>query len=139
MDEALKGAPPRPGALELVDAVRTAGVPVGVASNSPRPFVERTLAGAGLLDGHFDVVISADEVERPKPAPDLYVAAARALGASPERSAALEDSPPGVAAAVAAGMFTIAVPYFSDTELPGASLTARSLEDPSVAAALGVA
>jgi HAD superfamily hydrolase (TIGR01509 family) len=138
MEEALGGAPPRPGALELLEAVRRAGLPVGLASNSARGFVERVLSVAGLLDGRFDAVVTADDVERPKPAPDLYLAACAALGAPPERSAALEDSPIGVAAAVAAGMFVIAVPYLPDTEIEGASLGARSLADPRVAKALGL-
>ena len=73
-------------------------MPVGLASNSSREFVERALSVAELANGHFDVVVSADDVERPKPAPDLYLAACAALGAAPERAAALEDSPPGVAA-----------------------------------------
>jgi HAD superfamily hydrolase (TIGR01509 family) len=138
MEEALAGVPARPGALELVDAVRAAGLPVGVASNSARAFVERVLSVAGLLDGHFDVVVTADDVENPKPAPDLYLAACTALGAEPGRSAALEDSAVGAAAAVAAGMYVVAVPYFPDLPIEGASLTAESLADPRVAAALGV-
>jgi HAD superfamily hydrolase (TIGR01509 family) len=139
MEEALRGVPPRPGALELVRAVRAAGVPVGLASNSSREFVERVLSVAGVLDGHFDLIVTADEVEHPKPAPDLYLAACRGLSATPTRAAALEDSPPGVAAALAAGMFVIAVPYFADTPSLGASLQADSLADPRVAEALGVA
>ena len=138
MEEALAGVPARPGALELVDAVRAAGLPVGVASNSARAFVERVLSVAGLLDGHFDVVVTADDVANPKPAPDLYLAACAALGAEPGRSAALEDSAVGAAAAVAAGMYVVAVPYFPDLPIEGASLTAESLADPRVAAALGV-
>jgi HAD superfamily hydrolase (TIGR01509 family) len=138
MEEALGGVPPRPGALELVEAVRAAGLPVGVASNSARAFVERVLSVAGLLDGHFDVVVTADDVDNPKPAPDLYLAACAALGAEPGRSAALEDSATGAAAAVAAGMYVVAVPYFPDLPIEGASLTAESLTDPRVAAALGV-
>ena len=138
MEEALGGVPARPGALELVDAVRAAGLPVGVASNSARAFVERVLSVAGLLDGHFDVVVTADDVDNPKPAPDLYLAACAALGAEPGRSAALEDSAVGAAAAVAAGMYVVAVPYFPDMPIEGASLTAESLADPRVAAALGV-
>jgi len=138
MEELNAGVPPRPGALELLRAVRSAGVPIGLASNSSREFVERALAVSELADGHFDVVVSADDVEAPKPAPDLYLAACAALGAAPERAAALEDSPPGVASARAAGMFVIAVPYFPDTRIEGASLEAESLADPSVAAALGV-
>jgi HAD superfamily hydrolase (TIGR01509 family) len=138
MEEVLRGVEPRPGALELVEALKAEGVPVGVASNSPRPFVERVLSGAGLLNGHFGVVVSASDVVNHKPAPDVYLKACEALGADPERSAALEDSPPGVESAVAAGMFVIAVPYFTDTKLEGASLTAPSLADPVVAAALGL-
>jgi HAD superfamily hydrolase (TIGR01509 family) len=139
MEEALAGVPARPGALELVDAVRAAGLPVGVASNSARAFVERVLSVAGLLDGHFDVVVTADDVENPKPAPDLYLAACGALGAEPGRAAALEDSATGAAAAIAAGMYVVAVPYFPDLPVEGASLTVDSLADPRVAEALGVA
>jgi HAD superfamily hydrolase (TIGR01509 family) len=138
MEELLGGVPPRPGALELLAAVRAAGIPVGLASNSTRAFVDRALSVAQLANGRFDVVLSAEDVARPKPAPDLYLAACAALGAAPERAAALEDSPPGVASARAAGMFVIAVPYFPDTAIEGASLAAGSLADSSVAAALGV-
>jgi HAD superfamily hydrolase (TIGR01509 family) len=138
MEELLAGVAPRPGALELLAAVRAAGIPVGLASNSARAFVDRALAVAQLADGHFDVVLSAQDVTRPKPAPDLYLAACAALGAAPERAAALEDSATGVASARAAGMFVIAVPYFPDTQIDGASLAAASLADASVAAALGV-
>jgi HAD superfamily hydrolase (TIGR01509 family) len=138
MEEARGGAPPREGALELVDALRAAGVPLAVASNSRREFVERVLAGAGLLNGRFDAIVTAEDVAEPKPAPDLYLAACAALGAAPGRSAALEDSPVGVASALAAGLYVVAVPYFPDTRIDGASLTARTLADPDVAAALGV-
>jgi HAD superfamily hydrolase (TIGR01509 family) len=139
MEEALEAVPARPGALELLGALHAAGVPVGLASNSQRAFVERVLELAGLGDGSFDAVVTADEVDRPKPAPDIYLAACAALGAAPERSAALEDSPVGVAAALAAGMFVVAVPYFADTAIEGASLSVDSLADPRVAEALGVA
>jgi HAD superfamily hydrolase (TIGR01509 family) len=138
MAEALAGVPLREGALELVDSLRATGVPLAVASNSRREFVERVLEGAGLLNGRFDAVVTADDVAEPKPAPDLYLAACSALGASPERSAALEDSAVGVASALAAGLYVVAVPYFVDTSIEGASLTARSLADPAVAVALGV-
>lgn len=139
MAELTAGVPPRPGALELLRAVRAAGVPVGLASNSSREFVDRALSVSQLADDHFDVVVTADDVEAPKPAPDLYLAACAALSAAPERAAALEDSQPGVASARAAGMYVIAVPYFPDTRIEGASLAAGSLADPQVAAALGVA
>ena len=138
MAEVLAGVPPRPGALELIDALRAAGVRLAVASNSRREFVEHALRTAGLADGRFDVVVTADDVAAPKPAPDLYLSACSALGAAPERCAALEDSAVGVASAVAAGLYVVAVPYFADTPIEGASLTAGSLADSEVAAALGV-
>jgi HAD superfamily hydrolase (TIGR01509 family) len=138
MEELLAGIAPRPGALELLDAVRGAGIPVGLATNSSRAFLERALMSAGLTDGNFDVMVSAEQVAAGKPAPDIYLAVCAALGAAPERAAALEDSPTGVAAARAAGMFVIAVPYFPDMPVEGASLTASSLAHPTVAAALGL-
>jgi HAD superfamily hydrolase (TIGR01509 family) len=138
MEEVLAGVEPRPGAVELLDRIAAAKVPLALASNSSRAFVERVLSGAGLLNGRFRVIVTAEDVPLPKPAPDIYLAVCEALGARPEHSAALEDSPPGVAAAAAAGMFVVAVPYFPSAEVEGASLLVDSLADPRVAEALGV-
>jgi HAD superfamily hydrolase (TIGR01509 family) len=138
MEEALAGVAPRPGALELLRRLLDAGVPVAVASNSPHEFVRRTLSGAGLLDGRFETILTVEDVAAPKPAPDIYLEACRRLGAEPGVCAALEDSPTGVAAAAAAGMYVIGVPYFAGGELPGSDLLADSLADPAVAAALGL-
>jgi HAD superfamily hydrolase (TIGR01509 family) len=138
MEEALAGVEPRPGALELLGRLIDASVPVAVASNSQREFVQRTLAVAGLLDGRFATVVTVEDVEHPKPAPDIYVEACRRLGAEPGACAALEDSPTGVSAAAAAGMYVIGVPYFAGGALPGSDLLAGSLADPEVAAALGL-
>jgi HAD superfamily hydrolase (TIGR01509 family) len=132
MEEALRGVEPMPGALELLDRIE---VPVGVASNSPRPFVERTLEAAGLR-GHFGCVLSADDVAHPKPAPDLYLELARGLGADPADCVALEDSATGVAAARAAGAFVIGVPSLEGVVLDEADLVAPSLSDPRVLARL---
>lgn len=137
MEEVLNGAPPMPGARELVAELRALGVPVGLASNSPRVFVERALGVAGML-GAFDVTVAGDEVPAPKPAPDAYLAAARALGAEPGDCVALEDSNTGVAAALAAGMSVIGVPSFPGVELAQAHVVARSLSDPVVREALGL-
>ena len=139
MQEALAGVAVRPGALELLSALREAGMPLGLASNSPRVFVDRVLAVAGIAPERFDTVVTQEDAARPKPAPDIYVEACARLGAVPGRSAALEDSPPGVASARAAGLFVIAVPYFADHTLDGASMQAASLADPRVARALGLA
>src|SRR3954463_9061315 len=129
MDELDHGVPAMPGASELVAALRAAGIPVGLATNSARDFADKALRSAGLLHA-FDVTVSADEVSRPKPAPDLYLAAARALGAAPGDCVALEDSNTGVAAAKAAGMTVVGVPSFPGVELARADVVATSLRDP---------
>lgn len=139
MEEALRGVAPRPGALDLLGRLSAAGVPLAVASNSEREFVERALASAGLLPGGpFAAVVSANDVEHPKPAPDVYLEACNRLGVRPSEAIALEDTTIGVQAAAAAGMFVIAVPYFAGTRIPGAGLVADSLADPAVAGALGL-
>jgi HAD superfamily hydrolase (TIGR01509 family) len=139
MEEALKGVTPRPGAVELLARLTDAGLPLAVASNSERAFLERTLGGAGLLHGGpFTAIVSANDVEQPKPAPDIYLEACARLGVAPGQAAALEDSAIGVASAAAAGMFVIGVPYFPGTEIEGASMLADSLADAAVAQALGL-
>lgn len=138
MDELEQGAPPMPGVVELLDALRRRGVPVALASNSNRPFVDLALRIAGLQDA-FDAVVTADRVERPKPAPDVYLAAAAAVGAHPAGCVALEDSQTGVAAARAAGMVVIGVPSLPGVELEAADLVAPSVADPRVWALLGLA
>ena len=128
-------APPRPGARELVAAV-SRRMPVAVASNSPRELLTLALERGGL-DGAFGVVLGADDVENPKPAPDLYLRACELVGVAPADAVALEDSPPGVAAARAAGLFVIGVPSLPGVELD-ADLVVESLLDPAVWSTLGV-
>ncbi len=125
-----------PGAEELVLEVK-ARVPVAVASNTPERLVRGALACAGLAE-HFEVVVTADQVAEPKPSPDVYLRACELLGARPAASIALEDSPTGVAAARAAGMFVIGVPSFPDVRLDAADLVGRSLADGAVRSALGL-
>jgi HAD superfamily hydrolase (TIGR01509 family) len=94
-----------------VDAVRRlAGeLTLGVASSSNRPLIDAVLAGAEIA-GCFAVVVSSEEVERGKPAPDVYLEAARRLGLESAACAAVEDSSNGLRAAHAAGMRVIAFP-----------------------------
>ena len=123
-----------PGASELVAAVKKRGIPVGVASNTPGMLLRGALACAGVLH-EFGAVVAADEVAEPKPSPDVYLRACELLGAQPSRSIALEDSPTGVAAARAAGMYVIGIPSYPGVTLE-ADLVAESLLDPRIHASL---
>jgi HAD superfamily hydrolase (TIGR01509 family) len=128
MAEATHDVEPRPGAVELVDALLDAGIPIAVASNSPRDFLDTVLATAGVAD-RFSITVAGDEIPNPKPAPDIYLEACRRLGADPARYVGLEDSPTGAVAAKAAGLTVIGVPYLADMEIPAADLIAGSLAD----------
>jgi HAD superfamily hydrolase (TIGR01509 family) len=136
IEEVGKTAEPMPGAVALLAALAQAGVPVGLVSNARRQFVEPALRAAGLHDA-FAVVVTVDDVARPKPAPDAYLAAAVALGAEPAACAVLEDSPTGLAAGRAAGALTIGIPSLPGVVLE-ADVIAASLEDPAVWRALGL-
>jgi HAD superfamily hydrolase (TIGR01509 family) len=119
----------RPGAVELVDRLRALGsVRLGLASNSPRFLVDDALATAGLVDA-FDTIVTADDVDHAKPAPDIYLLACRRLGVSPADALALEDSASGIAAAKAAGLYCIAVPLFAETDVSAADRVIDSLEE----------
>jgi HAD superfamily hydrolase (TIGR01509 family) len=83
--------------------------PLGVASSSNRPIIDLVLGLAGL-DRFFRATVSSEEVQRGKPSPDVYLEAARRLGADPGRSAAVEDSRNGILSAKAAGMRVVAIP-----------------------------
>jgi HAD superfamily hydrolase (TIGR01509 family) len=131
------GAAPRPGALDLLARVRAAGVPVAVASNSPRSHLLAGLRRVGI-EHAFDVILGVDDVANPKPAPDLYRTACAMLAASPATSVALEDSAPGVASAKAAGLYVIGVPSLPGVEL-AADFIAASLTEPAVLRAIGLA
>jgi HAD superfamily hydrolase (TIGR01509 family) len=131
------GVEPMPGVVELLDALRDHGIPIGLATNSGREFATRALRAAGI-DDRFAAVVSAEDVERPKPAPDVYLAAAAELGADPADCVALEDSETGVAAARAAGMTVIGVPSFPGIALEEAHLVVPSLHDERVWELLGL-
>lgn len=97
-----------PDGIEALAACEKAGIPVAVASASPRSRLDLTLR-AGGLERRFAISVSGDDVAQGKPAPDCYLAAAEGLGVDPSRCVAVEDSGPGATAAVAAGMRAIAV------------------------------
>jgi HAD superfamily hydrolase (TIGR01509 family) len=99
----------RPGVVELLEEASEAGVRLGVASSSPRDWVEGHLEERGLRP-YFEVVRTRDDVERAKPDPALFRIATEALGADPARTVALEDSHHGVTSAKAAGLTAVACP-----------------------------
>jgi HAD superfamily hydrolase (TIGR01509 family) len=120
------GVEPMAGAHRVVSAV-AGRLPIAVASNTREETVRATLAASGL-PAVFDLVFTPDQGRRAKPAPDVYLAACEALGIAPSEAVAFEDSPPGAAAARAAGMFVIAVPSDGIHELE-ADLVLGSLLD----------
>ncbi len=126
------------GARDLLHSLAQRGTPIGLVSNSPLVFVTRSLEIAGFAD-RFDVVVSAHEVEQPKPAPDPYLEACRRLGLEPGPDVvALEDSPTGVAAARAAGLTVIGIPSLDGIVLDEAHHIAGSLQDTVVARRLAL-
>ena len=126
---------PLDGARELIAAARAAGWAVGLASQSIAEWVHATLDGCGLV-GAFDVTISGDDVERGKPAPDIFLLAAQRLGVAPAACVAIEDSPAGVKSAEAAGMFVVQSRQASTAAppQPGAHLVVASLRALDLAA-----
>lgn len=118
----------RPGAVELIERLRQLRIPLGLASNSPTYLVTDALATARLSDA-FDVIVTASDVPRPKPAPDIYLRACELLGIAPADALALEDSSSGIAAAKAAGLTCIAVPTLAEIDVSRADRVVDSLEE----------
>lgn len=112
-----EGPPRIPGAVETVRRVATR-VPVGIASSAHRDVIAATLAALELVDV-FGVVVSSDEVPHGKPAPDVYLEAARRMNVPPSACLVVEDSRNGVLAARAAGMRVVLVPNESIPPAPG--------------------
>lgn len=118
------GQPPlMPGAAEAVRGL-AARWPLGLASSSPPSLIAAVVDAAGLR-ACFGAVMSADQVARGKPAPDIYLAVAEQLGWPPERCAAVEDSTNGLRSAAAAGLHVIAIPRPGYPPAPDALATAR--------------
>src|SRR4051812_22289755 len=112
------GIPWQPGAKELLEAVRAAGVPMALVTSSFAMLAEPFAAAVGL----FDVVVSGDEVSRPKPDPEPYLLAAERLGVDVSACIAVEDSRSGIASAVASGARVLAVEVMQEVEArPGLS------------------
>ncbi|MDW3224151.1 MAG: HAD family phosphatase [Paracoccaceae bacterium] len=95
-----------PGVVSVLDALDAAEIPYAVGSNGPHRKMEITLGRTGLIDRLQGRIFSREDVPNPKPAPDVYLKAAREAGISPERCVVVEDSVSGARAGKAAGMFT---------------------------------
>lgn len=102
-----EGSAMRPGAAELLADVRAAGIRCALVTMSLHHMAEAIVAPFGDA---FEVIVAGDDVTRPKPFPDAYLQACQTLGIDPLDAVAIEDSPTGVRAAVAAGVPTIGVP-----------------------------
>jgi HAD superfamily hydrolase (TIGR01509 family) len=101
--------PIKPGVVELLDFLADRALPLAIATSANRETAERNLRRAGLLD-RFQAVSTRGDAERPKPAPDIYLEAARRLGVAPAHCVAFEDSSVGIIAAHAAGMRAVMIP-----------------------------
>lgn len=124
--------PFRPGALELLDAVVSAGISCVMVTMSYRRLAEAVIAACPA--GSFSGLISGDEVGAGKPDPEPYLKGAELLGLDPGTCVALEDSKPGLASAEAAGTIAVGIPHLVDLEpRPGrilwTSLVDRGVDD----------
>ena len=129
-NELLQGLEPLPGVREYVRDAGSMGIRLAVASSSPRYWVEDHLRESGLLPS-FEALVTREDVSVVKPAPDLFLAALKALGVDAQNALAIEDSPNGVTSARAAGLFAVAVPNTLTRlmDLSHADLTIPSLAD----------
>ena len=119
---------PLPGAVELVHECRRRRLAIAVASGADRVKVVANLREIGLPEALFGTVVDGNEVERKKPAPDIFLKAARRLGLPPDACLVIEDAVSGVAAARAAGMRCLAITSsFNASELAGADWFAPDL------------
>lgn len=116
-----RALPWQPGALDLLTLVRWAGVPCALVTMSYRRVAE--LVVPAIAPGTLRAVVTGDDVRHPKPHPEAYLRAARALGVDPHRCLAVEDSPTGVRSALAAGAHVVAVD-------PGGRLPASVTQHP---------
>ncbi|HEV7495019.1 HAD family phosphatase [Baekduia sp.] len=116
-----------PGAIRAINALANA-FPLALASSANREVIEAVLEGAGVTE-RFGAIVSSEEVAHGKPAPDVYLEAARRLGIGPTQCAAVEDSSNGLRSAHAAGMVVIATPNHAFPPAPDALALATVVVD----------
>lgn len=118
------------GILRLLEQLNIAGIPAGIASSSPRVLIEGVLRKFNL-SGKFCCIVSGEELAKGKPAPDIYLEAARQLNVDPEKCVVLEDSRNGIIAAKSAGMRCIGYvnPNSGNQDLELADLIVKSIHE----------
>ncbi len=104
------GIPLKPGLVELLEYLAARNVPLAVATSSDLEYAALSLKAARLDARRFADIVTGEQVQHGKPAPDIYLEAARRLGVSPARSLAIEDSDAGILSASGAGMISVMVP-----------------------------
>jgi beta-phosphoglucomutase-like phosphatase (HAD superfamily) len=114
MTNVVNDVEPMPFVVDLIKDLKRHNFLLAVASSSPKMFIEKVLNNLGITP-YFNVLVSADEVNNGKPAPDIFLKAANSLGVSPNSCLVIEDGESGIIGAVKAGMATIA--YRLDTSL----------------------
>ena len=126
-----------PGLELLLERLDSLSLPRCIATSSPHHFVRSVLDIVDLKD-RFDFVVTAEDVQRGKPAPDIYLEAARRMAIEPQQMLVLEDSHHGTRAGLASGACTIAVPgvHSQEHDFSGVAFRAASLADPGIAALL---
>jgi HAD superfamily hydrolase (TIGR01509 family) len=118
------GLKPVPGAKAFLDKLKAENIPVTLATSSLREMVEEVLYSAGLID-YFKRIVTVEDVKNPKPAPDIFIEAARTLNADVKKTIVFEDSYQGITAAEAAGAYPVAL----TTTYPPAGLVLRGAEE----------
>ncbi|HET9895914.1 MAG TPA: HAD family phosphatase [Streptosporangiaceae bacterium] len=126
------GVEPVPGAVELVEAVRSAGLPCALVTSSEPVIVSAVLGALARYQVTFDAIVSGADVRNPKPDPEPYLSAAALLGLDSRCCVAIEDSPNGVASARGAGCVTVAVPGLAALPDTDGVVVAASLADVSL-------
>lgn len=126
-DRVRTGIVPRPGALDLLDALAREGVPTALVTASSRTVTDNVLTVLGA--DRFRISVTADDTPHTKPAPDPYLAACRALDVDPARCVAVEDTPTGVSSAEAAGCAVLAVPSLAPIDAAPGRTVVASLEE----------
>lgn len=124
---------PMPGLFELLDLIEDAGLPKGVATSSPRDYLENVFGRFNLLS-RFPIALTAESVVHGKPNPEIYLKAAEQLGVQPGEMLVLEDTQTGTRAGAAAGAFVVSVPHehTATHDFSQASYVATGLNDPFV-------